>query len=200
MDRTRWMDAREVRLLRATTENAALHDQAAGRRGGPLRWLVVDLALSTGLRVGELAALTRSDIDLKRCSLRVTRLKRRKDCVETLALPTGLVAHIKAYMAAQSILEPSSPILAGPRGRLSRQGIQRAWRRAIELAGLPAELSIHCARHTMAVHLLAKTRNLRQVQKQLGHASPTTTANMYADVPWQDMAEGVEGLYDDKQD
>jgi site-specific recombinase XerD len=39
------------------------------------------------------------------------------------------------------------------------------------LAGLLRELSIHCARHSMALHPLKKTRNLRQIQKQLGHAS-----------------------------
>jgi integrase len=49
----------------------------------------------------------------------------------------------------------------------------------------------------VAVHLLRKTRSLRQVQKQLGHASPATTANMYADVPFEDMQVGVEGLYED---
>ena len=39
--------------------------------------------------------------------------------------------------------------------------------------------------------------NLRQVQKQLGHASPATTANMYADVTFDEMKDGVTGLYDD---
>ena len=47
----------------------------------------------------------------------------------------------------------------------------------------------------MAVHLLKKTGNLRQVQKQLGHASPATTANMYADISFEDMQNGVTGLY-----
>ena len=65
------------------------------------------------------------------------------------------------------------------------------------MAALPPELSIHSSRHTVAVCLLRKTRNLRQVQKQLGHASPATTANMYADIPFEDMQAGVEGLYDD---
>ncbi len=55
----------------------------------------------------------------------------------------------------------------------------------------------------MAVHLLKETKNLRQVQKQLGHSSPTTTANMYADVSFSDMGAGVDRLYEiggDKQD
>ena len=70
------------------------------------------------------------------------------------------------------------------------------WKRSIQLAGLPKELSIHSARHTIAVQLLKKTGNLRQVQKQLGHASPATTANMYADISFADMQEGVNGLYE----
>ena len=44
-------------------------------------------------------------------------------------------------------------------------------------------------------HLLRKTGNLRQVQKQLGHASPATTANMYADITFEDMQNELNGLY-----
>ena len=51
---------------------------------------------------------------------------------------------------------------------------------AVLLAGTPRKLSIHSTRRIVAVHLLKKTGNLRQVQKQLGHASPATTANMSA--------------------
>lgn len=69
------------------------------------------------------------------------------------------------------------------------------WKAAIKRAGLPAELSIHSARHTLAVHLLKKTGNLRQVQKQLGHSSPTIAAAMYADVTFEDMQDGLSGLY-----
>ena len=78
---------------------------------------------------------------------------------------------------------------------MTEYGLQQIWKRAVEIAGLPKELSIHSARHTVAVHLLKKTGNLRQVQKQLGHASPATTANMYADVTFDDMREGMAGLY-----
>jgi site-specific recombinase XerD len=88
-------------------------------------------------------------------------------------------------------------LFVGKRGRLTPQGLEQLWKVAVQRAGLPRGLSIHCAPHTMAVHLLRKTRNLRQVQKQLGHASPATTANMYADVSFEDMRAGVAGLYGD---
>ena len=81
-------------------------------------------------------------------------------------------------------------------GALSRQGLQQIWKQAVKRAGLPQELSIHSARHSLAVHLLRKTSNLRQVQKQLGHSSLATTANMYADISFEDMQAGLDGVYD----
>ena len=33
-------------------------------------------------------------------------------------------------------------------------------------------------------------------RKQLGHASPATTANLYADVSFEDMQAGVTGVYE----
>ena len=36
--------------------------------------------------------------------------------------------------------------------------------------------------------------------KQLGHASPATTANLYADVRFEDIQERLTGLYADNED
>ena len=91
---------------------------------------------------------------------------------------------------------PIDPPFIGKRGPLTARGLQQRWKRAIRHAGLPDELSIHSARHTIAVHMLKRTGNLRMVQKQLGHASPATTANMYADVSFEDMQNALNGLYE----
>ncbi|MHC4520955.1 MAG: tyrosine-type recombinase/integrase [Planctomycetota bacterium] len=208
LDRTKYLDANEVKQLRTVTEGRALLDLRAGRVNGPLTWMLIDLALSTGLRVSEMAALAVEDVDLKRGCMRVIRLKRRKAVRETLAIGKDLVDHLKAYLSWRSarvsdlgkslrkgLAATKGPLFVGCRGPLSAQGLQRVWKSAIKRAGLPIELSIHSARHTIAVALLKKTGNLRQVQKQLGHSSPATTANMYADVPFEDMQSGVTGLY-----
>jgi integrase len=193
------MDEREVTLLRATAENRAVHDLQAGRKGGVLGWALVDTALGTGLRVSELAALTIGDYDPKRAALRVGRLKRKKPVVESLALGKELAGHLRDFIEWKATVgEPTGKadaLFHGKRGPLSAQGLQQIWKAAIRRAGLPRELSIHRARHTLAVHLLRRTKNLRQVQKQLGHASPATTANMYADVTFEDMQAGLNGLY-----
>ena len=191
--RTKYMDLDEVKQLRTVTEAKAIVDLKAGRFAGVRAWMLLDLALSTGLRVSEMAALKIKDVDLKRSCMSVTRMKRKKKVRESMALGKELAQHLKDYIAWTE--RKSGALFIGSRGTLTAQGLQRIWKRSIKLAGLPRELSIHSARHTIAVHLLRKTSNLRQVQKQLGHASPATTANMYADISFEDMQNGVTGLY-----
>ena len=193
IDRNKYMDMKEVKQLRTVTEARKITDLKAGRIGGVRAWMLLDLALSTGLRVSEMAALKIKDIDLKRGYLSVIRLKRKKRTKETLALGKDIALHLKEYIADMDLKKGS--LFVGSRGSLTAQGLQRIWKRSVKLAGLPKELSIHSARHTIAVHLLKKTGNLRQVQKQLGHASPGTTANMYADISFEDMQNCVTGLY-----
>ena len=123
----------------------------------------------------------------------MARLKRKKRKKETLALGKDIALHLKEYIADMDLKKGS--LFVGSRGPLTAQGLQRIWKRSVKLAGLPKELSIHSARHMIAVHLLKKTGNLRQVQKQLGHASPATTANLYADISFEDMQNGITGLY-----
>lgn len=208
IDRTKYMSVEEVKQLRTVTEARAIVDLRAGRVNGPLAWMVVDLALATGLRVSEIAALNVEDVDLKRGCLSVARLKRRKPVRETLAIGKDLIDHLKTFLTWRSarvsdmdkasrkgLAATKGSLFVGCRGPLTAQGLQRIWKAAIKRAGLPEELSIHSARHTIAVALLRRTGNLRQVQKQLGHSSPATTANMYADVPFEDMQSGVTGLY-----
>jgi len=191
IDRTKYLDDSEVKKLCYTTLAWNDADLYKGRIQGTLTWLVVDVALGTGLRVGEMAELKVKDIDFKRKAIKVVRLKKKKKKSETLAISDSLVAHLKNYLGERA----SGWLFMGKRGRLHREGLQRIWKNAIKRAGLPKELSIHSARHTMGFMLLKKTKNLRQVQKQLGHSSPAVTANIYADVSFDEMREGVNGLY-----
>jgi site-specific recombinase XerD len=200
IDRTKYMDKRETDQLRTVTQARAFVDLQHGRRTGVVGWLLVDLALSTGLRVSEMAKLKVGDVDLKRLALHVSRHKSRKQRQESMAIGQDFAAHLEQYLAWKELagesLSADSALITGKRGPVGVSGLQRIWKSAIAKAGLPQALSIHSARHTLAVRLLSKTHNLRQVQKQLGHASPATTANMYADISFEDMQAGLTGLYD----
>ena len=190
VDREKYLDAMEASRLRVFSERAA---DKQGRLNDVRGWMLVDLALTTGLRVSEIARLTIEDIDFRRGALRVVRSKKKSQVQETMAIPKDLTKHLKAFLKAEG--RKSGPLFVGQRGPMKVQGLQLLWKRACKLADLPEEVSIHAARHTLAVTLLKKTNNLRMVQKQLGHSSPTTTANMYADVSFEDMKASLDNLY-----
>jgi len=201
IDRTKYMDAREVETLRASTEAWAIIDDAHGRIPGVLTWMAVDLLLMTGLRVSEVIRLTHGDVDYGRSLLTVWRHKRRPPVQESLAIPESLMRHIRQFggwkVARRG--QPTGPgdiILVGERGPLSVRGVFHLWSNAIRRAGLPEDyIGPHTARHTLAVHLQRQTKNIRLVQKQLGHTSIQVTSNFYADVAHDEMLEAVNGVY-----
>lgn len=215
IDRKKYMNQVEVRKLLHAAEDWAKKDLEAKpqRKAGVNVWMLVDLALSTGLRVGELAAITIEDINFDRNAISVVRLKRKKirkngkvesrqdynlRNTETLPLDQGgrLLFHVKEYIEFKSIT--SGPLFVGKRGAMTVQGLQCLWRSAIKKAGLPKELSIHSARHTLATQLLKKTHNnIRLTQKQLGHKSASTTLNMYSHISFEEHQEALNGVYDD---
>lgn len=192
VDRAKYMDLNEIKQLQDHAKAMAFIDLKKGRVRGPLAWMVVDMALSTGLRVSEMVALQIKDINFKRGWLTITRVKRKKKAPETLPISKKLVEHLKEYIGGCK----NGSLFIGGRGPLTVQGLQQKWKQAVRLSGLPKGLSIHSARHTIAVQLLKKTGNLRRVQKQLGHASPVTTANMYADISFEDMQDDLNVLYE----
>jgi len=199
IDRSKYMDLREAAQLRTVSQARAIVDMAAGRMGGVVEWAVVDTAMQTGLRVSELAALKVGQVDLKRGCLAVTRRKRKKPLRETMAIGGELQAHLKQFIEWKGLVGQSTgaraALFVGRRGSMTVRGLQQLFKAALKRAGLPAMLSIHSARHTMAVHMLKRTGNLRAVQKALGHSSPAVTANFYADISFEDMQEAMTGLY-----
>ncbi len=59
---------------------------------------------------------------------------------------------------------------------MCRSTLQRAFRLALKASGVKKDAHPHTLRHSYATHLLEQGENLRQVQVNLGHKSPTVTA------------------------
>ncbi len=184
LDRSKYMDEREIEQLVKSCKEWESNDLRFGKLQGIKVWMLVDTALSTGLRVQELANLKAADIDFKQKSLKVVRVKKKKKVVETLPISKDLADHLKTYLNGRK---------TGTIFGVTRAALQQQFHKAIKHAHLRDDLSIHSCRHSLAVRLLKKTGNLRLVQLQLGHSSPQTTA-IYADVSFDDRQKALDGL------
>jgi len=164
-------------------------------------YFIIHLALTTGLRVMEIAALKYGDIYLRDdiCSLLVRKGKNGKK--RLVFFKGAFEKHCREYISwKQKIgesLEPESPLIVSSNTgkHMTTRAIQKAFKRCAEKACLYSAYSIHCLRHTYACFLLkASDWNLRLVQKQLGHSRITTT-QVYADIMMPDIQHALDRLY-----
>jgi integrase len=73
---------------------------------------------------------------------------------------------------------------------ITKRGLSTAWRRARRRGLVPRDLRFHDLRHDYGTKLLARTRDLKLVQKAMGHSNITTTAR-YAHVFDEDLLKAM---------
>ncbi len=196
--RDKFLSKEERNQLIKATEEKAIIDLAKGRSTWVRRWMLVDLALFSGLRVFEIAALTIADLRLNGSEKLIYVQKGKGDKSGYVTIDRALAKHLKEFIAwkktAGELTDAQAPLLTGSGGKLySTRALREHFKEAVRNAGLPDHYSIHSARHTFATYLLAESKNLRLVQKQLRHSSPGVTA-VYADVTPEDISAAMEDL------
>lgn len=138
---------------------------------------ILEVLYATGLRVSELVALDRKDLNLE---LGYVRCLGKGD--KERIVPLGQ----KAIRAAKSYLRSGRPQLVHPpegeafflnlRGkRITRQAVWQILKKYAQRATIDKSISPHTLRHSFATHLLDHGADLRVVQELLGHVSITTT-------------------------
>ena len=137
-----------------------------------------------GLRISEVCALRKSDIDSQRMLIRVRQGKGRKDRYTLLS--QRALAVLREYWRAY---RPPGWLFPGliPGRPLTRSAVQRSFAHARRAAGIGKPASPHSLRHALASHLLEAGVHLHLIQRLLGHASPRTTT-VYLHVSPADLA------------
>ncbi len=164
--------------------------------GGPDLLFVhlFDVALATGLRFGELRALTWVDVDRERRLIRVERaysrqeLKRPKTDAGVRAVPLfPTAAAALEALAARALTRgrdaPNELIFGTARGTPLQPSNfnRRVWQPALRNAGLAeAGYRFHDLRHTCVSRLVAAGADVKLVQAVAGHASPLITLKRYS--------------------
>lgn len=163
------------------------------------RALVVLIA-GTGLRPGEAIGVTNDRVDWIRRRITVDRQlvtlankapafgpPKNPSSNRTVVVPEDVISILSQHVAEYG-LGPDGLLFADDKhDPIRRNALGHAWRRAAPVAGVEA-FSWHDLRHYAASVMIDQGASVKAVQKQLGHASATTTLDTYAHL-WPDAED-----------
>lgn len=156
---------------------ADLLDRAGRGQGFYARRLaaLLEVAYGAGLRVGEVAGLGWSDVDLARGTVRVLGKgdKERRVPLTGKAVGALLAWHAEVARACDAV--PQAVFVGRGGDPLSVRQIQRVITGALSRIAERSGVSPHTLRHSFATHLLDRGADIMAVKELLGHASLSTT-------------------------
>lgn len=133
---------------------------------------MIDLLASTGIRVGELVLINRTDVDFvnRECIVLGKGNKQRK-----VYFDARTKIHLQRYIASRTDDNPALFVtLNKPYNRLQIKGVEMRLKRLGHKLGL-TRVHPHKFRRTLATMAIDKGMPIEQVQQLLGHESVDTT-------------------------
>ena len=167
-----------TKLLNCFYDNAALRTSFAEKeyiRDAAL----IDLLVSTGIRIGEAAAITLDDIVTAERTLLIHGKGRKQRLIYVSSPVTW--ARISALVKERKRAQGSYLFVNRYDNPISIHGIEDIYKKYARKAQINTKSTPHYLRHTFATNLLANGADLRSVQEILGHASVATT-QIYTEV------------------
>jgi integrase len=160
----------------------------------------------TGLRAGELLALTVGDLDFANKTIRVNkssddrtreiRQPKTKASVAVLPMPSALEAMLRAYLMRWTP-NPTGllfPTRNGSRPRSRANVVRVGLRPVMRQLGITMKAGLHAFRHGLATELAEASVPITVLQSQLRHADVKTTLKVYAHVIPQSQRDAMERL------
>lgn len=143
---------------------------------------ILELFYSSGLRISELTALDKRDIDLQNLSMKL-KGKGKKERIVPITRNAAhwiqsYLNHPERYCDINGHLAEEDPqaIFLNKHGkRLSVRSIDRHFKTYLKLSGLAGNPTPHTLRHTIATHWLENGMDLKTIQMLLGHSTLAAT-------------------------
>ena len=156
----------------------------------------------TGIREGELLALTAADIDLEKQTIRINKnyqqLKGQElittpktpKSIRTVTMPKTLCDCLRNYMSQCFSLQPEDRIFPYGKSHLYREMV-----RGCEASGVK-KIRVHDLRHSHAAALIEMNVAPKLLQERLGHERIQTTLDTYGHLYPNAQAEVARQLED----
>lgn len=211
----KWLSSSDVEKIvleakRVNTREFRIRGKVGERVYGVNAYYII-LIIYTGLRIGELMALTWNDIDFKNKTLNVNKsrakgmidgkttlyIKDPKSESGTRTIPLSdraiyALNKIKEYSSEFNLNSDNDLIVANTN---SESNITRTINRMLFRAGCETEkCGLHALRHTFGSLLLEKGVDLKTISYLLGHSDITVTANIYLHVTREQAVNSIEVL------
>jgi integrase len=151
----------------------------------PAYQLAIDMLADTGLRIGELLALRKRDIDVEQRLVDVTQsivdgdrgVPKTTSSARFVAFSPELAARLSARL---TVLDNDERVFVRSNGRpFDRSRLYHVVREAGERAGIEWAVGLHTLRHTFATLLFRHGVPKEQIRTALGHRSWEFTARVY---------------------
>lgn len=182
MEREQYLDEPEVAALLKAARTLAPASLRHRRD-----WLLLALLANTGVRPGEAVTLRVADLRLAGHEpwLRVHRLKKRchQGVIDDLPLSRALAGALRSYVADARLADDARLF------PLTVRQAERIFRRFALAAQLEGHRTLYSLRHSLGTRMVRESGDLVLVQRQLGHASISTTQRyLHVDPAWQRRA------------
>ncbi|MDE6667973.1 MAG: tyrosine-type recombinase/integrase, partial [Clostridia bacterium] len=140
---------------------------------------LLDLLISTGIRIGEAAALTIEDVIASERTLLIHGKGRKQRLIYISSSVTW--ERLKTLIRERRNSNDQHIFVNRYGNPISIHGIEDIYKKYAKKAQITTKSTPHYLRHTFATNLLANGADLRSVQEILGHASVATT-QIYTEV------------------
>lgn len=192
----KYLSEDQLKRLRQYVKDKADLARQRGSERAIIDELIVELLSNTGLRASELCDLNIGDLPVSHGKDSVWIRDGKGKVTRTVDIPESLAKRLDRFVRLyRKNYKPDEPLLASNNGkRMIYRSIYEKMKKLGKNAGI-GKLHPHMLRHTYLTRLYNVEHDLRFVQDQAGHASPTTTA-IYAKTNNKARKRQVEALDD----